>query len=381
MEIKEASLYSKLLEILYEYKALETVIPGVDTTVSEFIGILEAKTKEYEALRVKWGSIDRARNLLAEVASQRGEFVKRFSGKVREIMASDRRRDVRELEDALNQTQRELERRELELSGLQDEYNTYLHECGNRGFSESACGAIVEKFESDSRLRVYSCYSPGELKEKVMTLTEEINSATEDVRKIEYKLEAAEKDKSILEKKKAHEYQDQQDRLAELFDTSYRLQQRIQSEYEGHLDALMKESVIKDKLTRSQSSYYEQVSLFLGKKVAILRHVDNEYEVERIDLVEDQVKTKSGKVIKLTDLGTGQSQSAYIKGLLSQRDDRKMVALIDEVAMMDSKSLEPIYDQLRTLYDEGALLLGLVVQRSDELKVTSLISEGTDSGR
>jgi len=75
----------------------------------------------------------------------------------------------------------------------------------------------------------------------------------------------------------------------------------------------------------------------------------------------------------LSDLGTGQSQSAFLKGLLNTNDDRKIIALFDEVAMMDSKSLKPIYVKLKELHEQEKLLCGIIVQKADEFKIEAKV--------
>ena len=71
-------------------------------------------------------------------------------------------------------------------------------------------------------------------------------------------------------------------------------------------------------------------------------------------------------------MGTGQVQSAYLLGLLNTDDKRKIIALFDEVAMMDRKSLGPILRKLRELYEKDRLLIGIVVQKSDAISVTPI---------
>jgi len=72
-------------------------------------------------------------------------------------------------------------------------------------------------------------------------------------------------------------------------------------------------------------------------------------------------------------MGTGQSQSAYILSLLNVKDDpRKIIALFDEIAMMDDNSLRPVYSKMRELYKAKKLLLGILVQKGNEIKVEAL---------
>ena len=69
-------------------------------------------------------------------------------------------------------------------------------------------------------------------------------------------------------------------------------------------------------------------------------------------------------------MGTGQSQSAYLLSLLNVKNDtRKIIALFDEIAMMDESSLEPICNKLKELKSKNRLLLGILVQRSNKIAI------------
>jgi len=109
----------------------------------------------------------------------------------------------------------------------------------------------------------------------------------------------------------------------------------------------------------------------LAKKIDYIRHLNEDYKVTYIDLIEEAIITEAGKKIRFADMGTGQSQSAYLKGKLNTSDNRKIIALFDEVAMMDSTSLKPIYDKFKDLYKEGSMVAGIVVQRADKVNVMS----------
>ena len=100
---------------------------------------------------------------------------------------------------------------------------------------------------------------------------------------------------------------------------------------------------------------------------------DTEYTTNQIDVIQREIITNEGIIIKFSDMGTGQSQSAYLQGLLSITDNRKIIALFDEVAMLDSQSLAPIFDKLSDLHNQEKLLLGVVVQKSDSVDVKPLI--------
>jgi exonuclease SbcC len=70
-------------------------------------------------------------------------------------------------------------------------------------------------------------------------------------------------------------------------------------------------------------------------------------------------------------MSTGQTMSAYLLSLLNvpKSDDRKIIALFDEIAMMDDASLEPVCARMKELYCENRLIAGILVQKSNTVKV------------
>jgi len=111
---------------------------------------------------------------------------------------------------------------------------------------------------------------------------------------------------------------------------------------------------------------------YLASRIRRIRHIDAEYDVAMVDVIHRIVESPEGVRIHFDDMGTGQGQSAYLQSLLSHEDRRKMIVLIDEVAMMDARSSKPIYDRLKELEASGRLLLGLVVQKAEEPSVQDL---------
>jgi exonuclease SbcC len=95
--------------------------------------------------------------------------------------------------------------------------------------------------------------------------------------------------------------------------------------------------------------------------------------VKGIDLLEEKIFTEQNTIISFVDMGTGQSQSAYLVSLLNEEDDRKIIALFDEIAMMDENSLRRIYAKIRDLYQKNRLLMAIFVQKADyDVKIKDL---------
>ena len=99
-----------------------------------------------------------------------------------------------------------------------------------------------------------------------------------------------------------------------------------------------------------------------------IQHIDGRYSLESVDLLNDKFETKTGKTIRFSDMGTGQGQSTYLMSQLKNAEisEKKVVALFDEIALMDSNSLSPIKSEMARLNREGKLLTGIMVQRNDD---------------
>ena len=149
------------------------------------------------------------------------------------------------------------------------------------------------------------------------------------------------------------------------------MEQRINS-FDSYMKQLIKGKYDSNEDIQDRNNYFEHVFSYLGKRVGRFRHIDQDYESTKIDLIKKEILTKCGKLIKIADLGTGQSQSAYLKGLLSGNDDRKIIALFDEVAMMDARSLNAVYEKLKELQNKGKLLIGIIIQKAEKLKVNPI---------
>jgi exonuclease SbcC len=54
-------------------------------------------------------------------------------------------------------------------------------------------------------------------------------------------------------------------------------------------------------------------------------------------------------------------------------ENKTIIALFDEVAMMDSKTMKPIIEKLKDLYKNKKLLCGIIVQKADSVNTRALI--------
>jgi DNA repair protein SbcC/Rad50 len=115
--------------------------------------------------------------------------------------------------------------------------------------------------------------------------------------------------------------------------------------------------------------YFSSVWVYLAKRIKYVQHLNTNYELDRVNIIEDIIYSKDGTIIRMKDMGTGQSQLSYLLGLLSADDDRKIIALFDEVATMTGSTLQSLFDRFENLQMEGRLMLGMTVMPSEKIEV------------
>ncbi len=115
--------------------------------------------------------------------------------------------------------------------------------------------------------------------------------------------------------------------------------------------------------------FFKSVWRYLGKRLRTIRHEDREYSVSEVNLIETLIVAEDGTKIRLTDMGTGQSQLSYLKGLLSADDNRMIIALFDEVSTMTDSTLDVLLEELQILQEKGKLMLGMTVSPSEKIEV------------
>ncbi|WP_400237844.1 hypothetical protein [Methanomethylophilus alvi] len=114
------------------------------------------------------------------------------------------------------------------------------------------------------------------------------------------------------------------------------------------------------KLGGEDEEYLKLVWKNLGKRFEKIRFVGVEYEISEVNLLKSEMITKTGKIISLNDMGTGESQSAYLMNVLRSNEDSCIIAMFDESENMDSELRLGIQREFKKLYDSNHLILGLI---------------------
>lgn len=373
--LKEAQAVSDLIDFLKGYEDSLSTLPGIDMSLVEFVTALEKNIKKSQELIYRSKNLDDAIRLLNELDGMRGDTEKHLPKlknlSEKEIEISDTNSKINELEDEISKMKIYFD----ELNGKIDYYN---HLCMDKDIDVSSLTpdlliSMVSKMERNKDLSPYFGYNEEQLNEKIVQLGIDLKKSHEEISKKDHFIGDYIQEIKRLEEKEPHEYQEYSEDLDLFFQKTRRLRQKLVKEYNGYISSLQREKPKMDVFNDGMGEkYFQGMSKYLAKRIGTFRHIDKDYNATFVNLVSGEITTTEDHIIRLKDMGTGQSQSAYLTGLLNVKDDtRKIIAIFDEVGMMDSSSLDRIYQKLNELYKSGRLLAGIVVQKADEVKIIS----------
>ena len=368
--LKDAQMYQGLVGFLDAYKLEDIVIPGVDKTVNEFIRILKEELDKSDDILKHTQNLSLAQDKLDDLMKSIVEFEEKI---VPNIKKYRKKRSINYNDDEYDDFESDLNYLKEDLEKYNKKFEHYERSYLRKGLDPDNLETIFEEISSDDDIKMYFHYTENNIIDKIKQMTDDVLEQKKDVDQLETHIRLEEEEIDRLKRKEKHEYYDYKKEIEQLYKKTEVLEKQLRQEFKGYIDELIEypENQIDYAKNEKLKNYYEAVFSYLGKKVGYIKHIDNDYEVKSINIIEDYIYTAEGKKIKLTDMGTGQGQSAYLKGLLSTEDDKKVIALFDEVAMMDTKSLLPIYSKLKELYERDKLLLAIVVQKADEIEVIS----------
>lgn len=368
----EAKFLGKLLETLRNFQDFKLIVPGVNKEIKQFIAILEKKYSECQEYALLSANMARADRLLDEVANERGAYLAEVQPRLSKVKTAVKAARAAgdeavgpNMRDRLAQFRARCQEEDLKFAHIRQE-------CKKLRLPEDDMKHFVGSFEKTVReVKPYISHSEREREAALSAYQKQINQKDAELKLFDTRQRMLEAEIEQLRLKEPHPYQAETVRLKALFETAQNLEQSLQRRFSDYLSEVISDR-IDQKAAGEKAAYFDQLWRYLGRRVRVVRHGESEYPVEKIDLATKVIHVVKGKRIHLNDMGTGQGQAAYLKGILNKQDKKRIIALIDEVAMMDSESLRPIRECLRKLNQDGRLLLGLIVQRGDAARVSPI---------
>jgi DNA repair protein SbcC/Rad50 len=234
---------------------------------------------------------------------------------------------------------------------------------------------VCRDIPSNKELEYFLTLTEDQVTHRINEIAIDLNKKRRRVDENKAVLGIFEKELADLEKQKPHSLEAYKNEISQLMDKADELSQRLLEKYDFNIKKLIAKDVKQKELEKdpSRKKHYSEISHYLAHRIGIFPHMDRKYQAADVDLISGIIATSDGTIVHVNDIGTGQSQSAYLMSLLNVADDgRKIIALFDEIAMMDDSSLQPICNKLVELYRSNRLLVGILVQKSEEFKMKAL---------
>jgi len=365
-DLLSLELYSSLLRILKNPNYSQITVPGTNSNVGLLMTQIEDAIEEKNSIQRRIKSYD-----------SDAESVKKFLQNVENAISIYNNTD-------LSPDSRGMSEQEIQLASLkakETELNRRLKLAKNeRGNFKT--GLISQKIDPTvATIEITKLEKAPEIQDFIKLSVQEQQVLIEknerelrdlDSQRIELSKFINSKKKNI-ENLEKQEFDPDREYIADLKVFSRHLV-TIESLFRSKLPEALKR--IENKKMDSSSELDIKYSVLIGdyyaKKMKTILYGEKEFTVSNVDIVKEVIKTAEGKEIKFDYLGTGQSQSSYLITKLGMTDAKKTIALFDEVAMMDNKSLKPVIEVLKTNYKNGKLIAAIIVQRGEMPKVEEL---------
>jgi len=366
----EARLLQRIRSILEDFKGHDFKIPGTQYSIEEFMNEIDNVLTNYDTVIAQTDSLQKNIVILDEFDEQLQSVIKKVK-QCRSIMKEFNRPDEQSDESGIKE---QIEILDKNRKTADSKIKNYLKELALLNIDPDMAEKIYRHIIRENKIEAYKNTDESQLNKIIDDKLELIATETLNLKKIEGSINLARIEYKKVESSKPHKYQDYQNELENLRTPLQLLEQKVLKDFHGFLKELMDPSIrdVEDN-NAEKKLFWNKVSEFLAYKIGYIRHVKKSYKVKSIDIVKEIIITQENRVIRFADLGTGQSQGAYLEGLLNIDDNRKLIALLDEVAMMDSTTLNPIYNKLKDLYDKKKLVCGVIVQKADKVNVKSIV--------
>jgi len=346
-------------------------------TIGEFVKILKEQNKKSTVLVQKYQMLDRILSLLNKLRDTTEDFI--YAKAQSPQGEVDEGSDL----DALKELEKEFANVENELVKAAAKCNDYCQRCLSLNIDVKSLedGSLREPVGipvTKKQVEQYLSLGEERVMEAIRELQEDITNKKAEISALAVFVSQYERELHDMEMVKPHKFEADLGQLNELHKKTMTLSSRILNEYNSGLNTLTKDKkgAERDSLKdENKRKYYFEVSKYLAQKLGSFKHIDKTYKAKIVDTISGTIITDNEEAIRLSDMGTGQTQSAYILSLLNinaKTDSRKIIALFDEIAMMDDDSLQPICSRMTELSKQGRLLLGILVRMGNRTEVKAI---------
>lgn len=375
LKISEKSkFYSEILNLLKLYENQNFSIPGINKSLnqlisdieeeknrnSKFVTIVENYQKSNELLESIKGEVEKLPDILSKLET--------LSTKIKKYTESNG--DYESIYAIIESRRRNYDTTLTKIATYTQILSPTIH---IDDFSKNEIEDEIDNFEKNNKeLTPFFHFTEDQITQEISKLNHQVTTLSQKIGRDEKIREKYQRDLTNQENKKPHLYQDNYEELNNLYSKCEKLERTIRKLFGTYLNDLENKKKAENEEERK---FYEAISIFLSKRIPEVPYIEQMIQTSKVDLVNQEIIDKTGeRHIPFSAISTGQGISIYLKSLLNlpKEDPRKIIAFFDEIATMDSKSLNHIIKDLKSLNDNQRLLCAILVQKSDNFKIHNI---------
>lgn len=374
---QDAAVLEGLIQALKGFENSPLMIPKLSVTIADLINILKEDNEKNFVLMSKYRNIQSVLNMLTDLGEESSELLLKLEET--KGISQDRKKTTEAIATILS--------RKNELKGMQESLSNYLkkidfyyNKCLSKNFDGSKLKMLPYKdlsqgLPSNKDLEYFLTLTEEQINHRIAELYADLKRRRTKKEENDTVLGIFESELADLEKQQPHELEAYKSEITSLMNKANAVSQKLLANYDLNIVNLIEKKVDKKAVERdpSKRKHYDEISHYLAHRIGVFPHMDKKYRAVEVDLISGIILTEDKAIIHVNDIGTGHSQSTYLCSLLNVADDgRKIIALFDEIAMMDDKSLEPLCNKIVSLNEANRLLVGILVQRSEQFQMKAL---------
>ena len=380
-ELKNAvtadSFYNDIIAILEEYESRNVSIPGITSSLSDLIQLLNKEIKKNNGYVKISESLIKCQELITLIRSSLTKLKTNLDS-LKIVEANLSSLDNTDEEISENNKKDQYSEQIKTKKYIRDKYKAVLEESGidKADFEDmDNIRSALKKLEVDHpEYKIIFQQDEDEFGKIISQLTDDIKKQKDNRDSKKKSFTRKEGLLVDLQSAKPHKYQI----YSNVIDGLRNVAEGLDADLIRFNKTI--EKIKSDDLLKSEEDihYNDCISRYLAKRIPQFPYNGIFYEPTKIDLNKKIIYTTTGKEINTSDISTGQGMSMYIHSLLASDVDynreRKYIVIFDEAHTMDRKSFLPIKNELIKMNNNNQLMFALFVKpNSDDIRVLDLV--------
>ena len=381
-ELKDAAdsnaFYTEIIKLLELYKSRNVSLPGTTASLQELIDLLLEESEKNKTNVELSESLVTCKKCIPVIKGDLNKI--RVNLQTLKLSQQESDEDVPEIELPESQNTDEVARikKDIELwtqkrKSIESNFEKYSLVASEYKTPESREAALTRLENEYSDYMSIFRLDSAHLSAKLSELSKEVTTAKTNLDEMKRQRDRKSHELEIAEKAEPHEYQKYKDSIDKIVNNVGRLDGRLKA----FNTAIKNIGEGRPLASDDELKYNDVLSLYLAQRIPQFPYNGEYYSTKRIDLHAKEIETTTGKVIKTSDVSTGQGMSMYIRSLLASDEDnnvdKKYIVIFDEAHTMDRKSFHPIKQELQRMAEMNRLMFALFVKpNSDKFEYKNL---------